>query len=111
MALNQPKCLVQDVQDDRVLVHCANSHYPTILLTLGGREGRDGLYVYQCGNDLDMASLFQKLRDHGVAFQGGQSGWPPAAIFTRFREKGLLQGPFQEAVFGGHKRGWILREK
>lgn len=111
MASNEPKCVVQDVQNERVVVRCADSQCLALLLSLGGKASGDGLYVYQCGNDLDMAILFEKLRDHGVAFQGGQSGWPPAAIFVRLREKGLLRDPFQEAVFGGPKRGWILREK
>jgi len=111
MEINEPKCLVQDVQDNRVLVRFASHHCLAMLLPLGGHESKEGFWVCECRDETDMAALFGKLRDNGVAFQGGQSGWPPAAIFTLLRGKGSIQGPFQEAVFGGPKAGWIIRER
>ena len=83
-----------------------------MLSQLGGTKGKGiDSWVYHCGSDAEIASLFVTLRDLGIPFQGAEGGWPPAEIFALLREKGLLHGSFQEAVFGGPKAGWTVRER
>jgi len=47
----------------------------------------------------ELAALLGKLRDHGVALGGAMEGWPPAAVFDRFRDLGLVAGPYPELTF------------
>lgn len=110
MNQNEPRWVVDSVQNDRVIVRFTDRECPLMLSHLGGERGKGvKTWVYRCGSDHEIASLFATLRDLGVPFQGAASGWPPAEIFALLREKGLLRGPFQEALFGGPKAGWTVR--
>jgi hypothetical protein len=52
----------------------------------------------------DMPRVLTSLRDFGIAFAGGQHGWPPAEIFADMRDKGLVAGDFWEITFRGPGR-------
>jgi hypothetical protein len=47
----------------------------------------------------DLTDALTALRDGGVLFAGGPSGWPPSAIFAHYRERGLCEGSVREIVW------------
>jgi hypothetical protein len=49
----------------------------------------------------ELPVLLERLRDAGVAFVGGSSGWPPAVVFEDLRDRGLVSGLYKEIVFRG----------
>ena len=51
--------------------------------------------------DGELPATLSALRDLGVAFAGGEHGWPPAEIFADYRDRGLVSGEFWEVVFSG----------
>ena len=112
MLVSKPKCIVCNVENGRVTLRLEDERCRPMLSDLGGHCGRGkGQWLYECGDDRQVASLFAALRDLDVPFQGAESGWPPAEVFALFRERGLLQGPFLEAVCCGPKAGWSVRER
>lgn len=48
-----------------------------------------------------LAKILQGLRDADVAFAGGSSGWPPAAVAELLREKGKFHGVIKEVSWLG----------
>ena len=46
--------------------------------------------------DDQLAQILQSLRDADIAFAGGTSGWPPAAVAEQLRDKGKLHGPIRQ---------------
>ncbi|NMH61545.1 hypothetical protein [Alteromonas ponticola] len=40
------------------------------------------------------AVAFAFLRDNEICFANGPAGWPPGALFERWREQGLLSGKY-----------------
>ena len=48
-----------------------------------------------------LARILQRLRDSDIAFAGGASGWPPAAVAELLREKGRLHGTIKEISWMG----------
>jgi hypothetical protein len=60
--------------------------------------------------EAELARLLEKLRDSGVAFGYGSSGWPPSAIFEELRQRGLVAGPYAELAFVGSGK-WTTRTR
>jgi hypothetical protein len=56
----------------------------------------------------DMARIFMRLRDLGVAFSSDYKGWPPEAIVELLHEDGLLNGQFTIIYWTG-PGAWHLR--
>jgi hypothetical protein len=61
-------------------------------------------------NEQQKLELLQKLLDMQICFVGGEYGWPPAAIVSDLREKGLLHGSIKEITWSGPRRP-LLRER
>ncbi|MFN8017302.1 MAG: hypothetical protein U0P45_04170 [Acidimicrobiales bacterium] len=59
-------------------------------------------------DDIELATQLQRLRDQGVPFLDGPSGWPPAAVFAHLAEAGLVEGRCTTIVFEGDGR-WVVR--
>jgi hypothetical protein len=49
----------------------------------------------------ELATILQRLRDADVAFAGGTSGWPAAAVAELLREKGKFHGTIKEISWLG----------
>jgi hypothetical protein len=47
-------------------------------------------------NELELAEKLMKLRDCGIFFAGGSSGWPPASVVSYLMEKKFFKGEYQE---------------
>jgi hypothetical protein len=58
-------------------------------------------WTLQLGGDGELPATLSALRDLGVAFEGGEHGWPPAEILADYRDRGLVSGEFWEVVFSG----------
>ncbi len=112
MTTSELGCMVCSVERRLVMVRVPDRQWVPNLAALGGRDlGREGQWAYAYGDEAELTRLFAALRDIGVPFQGGESGWPPAELFAVLREKGTLQGSFLEAVFGGPSHGWTVRQR
>lgn len=48
-----------------------------------------------------LATVLQFLRDTGLAFAGGSTGWPPSAVAAMLRDRGKFSGIVREAVWLG----------
>ncbi len=79
------------------------------LAHLGGQHTGDE-WIVDAQSETDIAALFDTLRNHGALFKAEEAGWPPAAIFRLYREKGLLSGPFHEVYFRPDDQGWSIYE-
>jgi hypothetical protein len=117
MIMTKPQCLVVSVQEREIVVCCNDRDSEALLQSmdakqLGGRRKPSNQWSLPCdGEERNTASLLTRLRDLGIPLAGGGSGWPPAAIFSHYREKGLVVGPFVEAEYWGPTKGWTLRER
>lgn len=69
---------------------------------LGGSSGV-GAYEWRIDYDTEdeLAKILQRLRDADLAFAGGTSGWPPAAVAALLREKGKFHGVIKEISWLG----------
>ncbi|WP_110643464.1 hypothetical protein [Salinicola sp. CPA57] len=70
------------------------------IMALGFKlDATDGLYKLNTQDDLEKASIFDKLRSIGLPFMGG-SEWSPAEVFEYLREDlQLLSGLYEKAVW------------
>jgi hypothetical protein len=107
---------VSAINKDRVFIDNPSPRLRQELGHLGGefskdpRDNSDTWAIDVSGGEKGIATLFDTLRNHDVLFGGDHSGWPPAAIFDLYREKGLLSGPFREIIFYGIGLGWSIIE-
>jgi hypothetical protein len=99
---------VSAIDRDRVIIGNPTARLRQELAHLGGEFSEDTWSIDVSGGEVGIASLFDTLRNHGVLFGGAPSGWPPAAIFELYCEKGFLSGPFREILFRGVGRGWSI---
>ena len=67
-----------------------------------------GEWAVDADGETEIARVFDTLRNHGALFAGELAGWPPAAIFSLYREKGLLTGPFLEVYLRRDNQGWSI---
>lgn len=95
--------------NDSVLIANPSPRLIQELAHLGGKLTGDewGLVA---ASETEIAALFDTLRNHGALFQADEAGWPPAAIFELYREKGLLSGRFHEVYFRRNDQGWSIYE-
>jgi hypothetical protein len=80
-----------------VVIRCNSSSARELMSSL--RFQRDWLstrWTQKFNSEEDLAVALNALRDGGILFAGGPSGWPPSAIFAHYRERGLCQGSFRE---------------
>jgi hypothetical protein len=97
---NTPKCYVESIQDRQLTVLCDDLRGMDVLRELGGRRSFLGKrWRVRCGDEAEMVMALRSLRDAGFAFVGGVSGWPPAEVFDALREKGELDGRFEEIMW------------
>jgi hypothetical protein len=70
---------------------------------------RDGVEWVLSGDDSDAAAaaIAKKLRSLGLAFSAGP-GWSPSEVVQDLREKGLVEGRFDEIAWSGPDR-WSVR--
>lgn len=94
-----------------IIVICNPSPYTKEKLAYLGGEFTKDEWILMARGETEIAALFDILRTHGVPFGGAAHGWPPAAIFELYREKGLLTGNYREILFYGPDRGWEIYER
>ena len=57
-----------------------------------------------------LGRMFGALRDLGILFLGIDKGWSPGDVFEDLRERGLVNGEFEEIVWSGPGRSeWRKR--
>lgn len=54
---------------------------------------------YENKDNSDLSKKLEELRDLDFCFAGAAGGWPPAAVFEYFREKGLVHGKIIEIMW------------
>ena len=59
--------------------------------------------------EAELAFLLQELQKAGFLFLGGESGWPPSAVFMDMRLKGLVCGKI-EVVTWKDKHTPVVRQ-
>ena len=101
---------VSYVGGDMIVIFHPSDRIKEKLAYLGGEFTKDEWILIARG-ETEIAALFDILRNHGVLFGGAPHGWPPAAIFELYREKGLLTGHFREILFYGPGRGWAIYKR
>src|SRR4051812_22591744 len=47
-------------------------------------------------NENELSQKLMILRDMGIAFAGGSSGWPPASVVEHLIQKNIFKGGFKE---------------
>lgn len=96
------RCFVSLVQDRDVKVRCRDRKLRRTLRDLGGRRTLfTNSWWISYSTEKELCIVLGKLRDVGIPFVGGPAGWPPAEVFCLLRDKGLLNGKFQEIVWRG----------
>jgi len=96
-------------QSHAVAISNPSSRLIRELAHLDGQHTGDE-WIVDAQSETDIAALFGTLRNHGALFRAEEAGWPPAAIFELYREKGLLSGPFHEVYFRRDDQGWSIYE-
>jgi hypothetical protein len=73
------------------------------LRALGGRRDffAPWVWTFPAPDERALASVLGGLRDLGVVFLGIDKGWSPGDVFEDLRERGLVEGPFEEIVWQG----------
>ena len=102
------RAFVADVRRSELVIRKAGSEEFDWLSGFQVRQ-RGSQQLVVTFDETSTARLLELLRDHGVAFAGGSSGRPPAEAFADLRERGLVQGTFDEIVFGS--AGAIVRSR
>ena len=95
--------VVSWVLPTKVVAYCQSEDDRHALRRLGARRSllrrSEWSIPYEAMEDLP--EIFRTLRDEGFAFLGGSHGWPPAAIFMELRDRGDLDGEYQEVLVYG----------
>lgn len=92
---------ITSIHDDRVVVRDVPASMEVGLSALGLTRTTDGSLVVKVAHGSDLPRVLSSLRDAGISFAGGSSGWAPADVFAEYRDKGLVDGEFMELVFSG----------
>jgi len=103
---------VDMIQSDRVqLSEGREGAGHRALRALGGRRVAltPWIWTFRAPDERALASLLGGLRDLGVVFLGVDKGWSPGDVFEDLRERGLLDGPFDEIVWFGPGRSEVRR--
>lgn len=96
--IQQPTDYVSSIQESRVFIENVSATLKDNLLEIGGHSSGNR-WVFEAGNEKNLAALLGTLRDYGVLFMGASYGWPPSAVFEHLRDKGLLTGNYRELIF------------
>jgi len=79
---------------------CSDRSHARVLRILGGsRDLFRQRWRLRAETDEQLAGLLAALRDNSFAFAGATSGWPPAEVFREMRDRGHLEGMFDEIVW------------
>jgi hypothetical protein len=110
--LPYPENYVSLILDRQIRVDNVTPHLANHLRALGGHTmtvGGETVWILESADDQVLGELVGRLRDLGVLFVGVDfGGWPPADVFRDLRDKGLVQGEFQEVLW--HRPGsWFIR--
>jgi hypothetical protein len=108
-----PSNYITAVQDGQVVIEHVESETVLKLIALGAQsEMRNNqlIWTLQVANDYQIGVLLSALRDLGILFVGGSSGWPPAEVFDELRSRGLIAGKFDELVWAGQGR-WRVSKR
>ena len=108
----RPKCIVVHIQDNKFQLDCSDRQLWKHLHRLGARKRFFcERWIIQFVDDEELGKLLEQIRDMGIPFFGSERGWPPAGIFELYREKGLIKGPYLEALnYGVEHGGWRITE-
>lgn len=102
---------VSDVQRSEVMLENVSEDLREALQQLGAEETegpRQKTWVIYASDKEKLAKTFAAIRDLGIPFAGGPSGWPPAEIFRELRDQDLIEGEFKEITWLG-KGQWEIR--
>lgn len=74
-----------------------------VIRDLGGVASSASADTWRIDYDTEdqLAKVVQALRDANLAFEGGNAGWPPAAVAELLRDKGKIHGVIREASWSG----------
>lgn len=100
----KPKNYITLVQDKKIRIENTSSKFDSILQSLGGQKDElEGnlVWILRCEDDTDLGTILGKLRDAGALFESSPTGWPPAAVFAKLRDQGLVGGEFKEVIWKG----------
>jgi hypothetical protein len=89
---------VSNISQERLIIADSGGGH-TITRSFNGRRIDDHTIEITISSRDELPVLLERLRDAGVAFVGGSSGWPPAAVFEDLRDRGLVSGLYEEIVF------------
>lgn len=100
-----PDC-VELITDRQVRVAAARPPVRALLARLGARRRWSirPSWTIPYATERELGAILMALRDAGVAFVGSPHGWPPAAVFEEFRQRGLIAGVYQEVTWAGPGR-------
>jgi hypothetical protein len=99
----QPLNYVSWIGNGRIDMVCREHALRRQLKLLGGKRRllRRRRWILAYENEMKLAETLSALRDLGLAFVGDVGGWPPSAVFSDLRSKGLLHGDHQELLWEG----------
>jgi hypothetical protein len=98
---------VSEASTSEVVVEITDAVLRHEIQSWGKHRGDAGKIVIDVASDHEKATLFGRLRDHGVAFAVGR-GWSPSEVFDELRAIGLVTGSFHEIYWTG-PGAWSVR--
>jgi len=108
-----PQNYVSLVLGEEIRVNHVTANVARWLEAIGAREcivNGELVWVVKADDEQALGEMMGQLRDMGVLFAGGPAGWPPAEVFDYLREKGVIEGEFQEVLWRG-PGNWFIRAR
>jgi hypothetical protein len=95
---------VKDIDESMILIEVASHEIQSSVQEMGAARARMLGHTWRIAytDNNDLAAKLSKLRDLGLPFLGGPSGWPPAAVVAEFRDQGLMTGSYREIIWRGN---------
>lgn len=83
---------------DKIYLKNVNSEITELLLEMGAIKNADNNWEIIFSDNNELANIFSKLREIGIAFSAG-SGWSPAEQFEKLRSLDLLKGKYKKIMW------------
>lgn len=94
---------VRSFENNVVDINCADHERTKFLKSIGAKRrflSKKG-WVIEVTADYSVWKIFALLRDQGFLFSYDEHGWGASDLFRYYREKGLLEGGFDEVLWEG----------
>lgn len=101
---------MKDIGERSVLIIAREEINKEAIKDCGGTSSSSETDAWRVEYDSEdqLASILQRLRDVGMAFLGGNTGWSPAGVADLLREKGKIHGIIRELTWANPARQVVV---